>query len=153
MLKIISFSKYQILAISFFILLSCSKEPQNGVKPTDAEQYWETNVINKDFKVSKAINNGTDITASFNSWTFRMLKTDYYKGQVQASNGMDIYTGFWNCNNDYSKLEIKFPLPPTAPALFGFLNREWKFTKTAIPLLEFGPWMGTDAVVLHLLRK
>jgi hypothetical protein len=61
------------------------------------------------------------------------------------------YSGTWTSNDDYSKLIISLTTP-TPPAEFSFINRSWKFTKKAVPVLELAPWGTTEAKVLHMER-
>ena len=49
-----------------------------------------------------------------------------------------------------SKLVITLP---TTPSIFVFLNREWRFTKKALPEMELAPWGTTEPLVLHMLRQ
>jgi hypothetical protein len=61
------------------------------------------------------------------------------------------YSGTWSCNEDYSKLVISLT-SPSVPAAFGFINRSWKFTKKALPIMELAPWGTTDPKILHMRR-
>jgi len=140
--------------ITVFCFSSCSKELQNAVNGTGTstilEQYFEANVLNQNFIINLASDNGTDITANYNGYTFKMLKTDYYHGPAQATKGANTYTGTWSSNSDYSKLVITLPNTPTE---FVFLNREWRFTKKAFPQMELAPWGTTEPLVLHMIKQ
>lgn len=114
------------------------------------EQFFEANVLNKNFVISLATNNGVDISANYNGYVFKMLKTDYYHGPAQVTKGSNTYTGTWSSNSDYSKLVITLP---STPSEFIFLNREWKFTKKNPPQLELAPWGTTEPLVLHMLQQ
>lgn len=148
------FRKYSFLLLLAFCTNSCSKELQdviNGTGTSSAlEQYFEANVLNQDFIITLAVNNGTDITSSYNGYLFKMMKTDYYHGPAQVTKGTSVYAGTWSSNSDYSKLVITLP---STPVEFVFLTREWRFTKKAPPLLEMAPWGTTEPLVLHMLRK
>ena len=61
------------------------------------------------------------------------------------------YTGTWSVNEDFSKLVINI-ISPSIPIEFIFLNRAWKFTKKALPVMELAPWGSTDPKVLHMRR-
>ena len=153
--KISSLRNYFLLFfISSFCFTSCSKQLQDVVNGTGTstvlEQYFETNVLNQNFIINLATNNGVDITANYNGYIFKMLKTDYYHGPVQVTKGTNTYTGTWSSNTDYSKLVITLPATPSE---FVFLNREWKFTKKALPQMELAPWGTTEPLVLHMLRQ
>jgi hypothetical protein len=141
--------------LSLFLLLlllinaSCKK---NGSSSNNVllEQYFEANVLNKNFTVSLATDNGTDLTANYNGYVFMLLKDDYFHGPLQASKGGSVYTGSWSCNDDYGKLTIVLP---DSPAEFKFLTREWRFTSKNLPTLKLAPWGSTQAVVLHMHRQ
>ncbi len=144
-----------LLLLSFtFCFSSCTKDFQdvvNGTATSSAlEQYFEANFLNQNFVITLASDNGTDITSKYSGYTFKMLKTDFYHGPAQATKGANVYTGTWSSNNDYSKLVITLPNMP--PELV-FLNREWRFTKKAPPVLELAPWGSTEPLVLHMLKQ
>jgi hypothetical protein len=61
------------------------------------------------------------------------------------------YSGTWACNSDYGKLTINIT-QPSVPAEIGFLNREWRFTKKDLPVMELAPWGSTAPIVLHMRR-
>jgi hypothetical protein len=143
-----------LVLISSLFFISCAKDLQNAVNGTGTssilEQYFEDNVLNQPFIINLATNNGVDITANYNGYVFKMLKTDYYHGPAQVTKGTSTYTGTWSSNSDYSKLVITLP---TTPSEFVFLNREWKFTKKNPPQLELAPWGTTEPLVLHMLKQ
>lgn len=140
-----------LILIFPFCFLSCLKKealtPNTG---TLLEQYFESGVLNQNFTITLATNNGTDLTSNYSGYTFKLLKTDYYHGPMQATKGTNTYSGTWSSNEDYSKLVITLP---GTPAEFVFLTREWRFTKKELPQLELAPWGNTDPVVLHMLRQ
>ena len=96
-----------------------------------------------------AIDNGTDLTAQYNGFLFRMIKGNDYDGTMTATRNSIVYTGTWSTNVDYSKLTIV--LPVSVPE-FTFLIREWRFTRKAVPIMELAPWGTTDPKVLHMER-
>jgi len=130
----------------------CTSCKKNGNSGTNAllEQYFETNVLNRNFIVSLAQDNGTDLTANYNGYVFVLLKTDFYHGPLQATKNGTIYTGTWSSNNDYSKLVITLATPPSE---FGFLSRGWRFTSKSFPTLQLAPWGSSEALVLHMYRQ
>lgn len=140
------------VAAAIVLLLSgCSKNPLSNPQNQNAlEKYFEDNILNKDFTVHLATDNGADITADFSGFNFKLLKNTYYDGTMTATNSLFTFNGTWSSNSDYSKLVIT--LPTTIPS-FAFLNREWKFTKKALPLLELAPWGTTEPDVLHMQRQ
>jgi len=144
LIKIIS--NWFFIGMLFFI--SCKKgETSSG---SQVEQYFEANVINKDFIINFASDNGTDLTANYIDYTFRLLKTDFYHGALEAQKNSTIATGTWSSNEDYSKLIIT--LPNTPPELI-FLTRPWRFTKKRPEQLELAPWGSTEPLVLYMQRQ
>lgn len=149
----LSFRNIFFLFITTLIFISCDKKATNPTapgSPTQLEKYFEDNVISKDFIVNKAINNGVDLTANYSGYTFKLLKTDYYHGPIEAKKNTNVYAGTWSSNDDYSKLVINLP---STPSEFVFLTREWRFTSKALPQLELAPWGSTEPLVLHMLRQ
>ncbi len=141
--KIFTFS---MLAF-FLLLISCKK----GISANDPqlEQYFESNVLNKNFIVSLAIDNNTDLTSNYSNYIFVLLKSDYYHGPLKGSkNGVEII-GSWSSNSDYSKLIITFPSPP---AELSFLSRSWRFTSKSFPTLKLAPWGSNDPIQLNMTR-
>src|SRR5687767_7845940 len=130
-MKIIS--TWFFIAVVFFI--SCKKSETSG--GSLLEQYFEANVINKNFIINFASDNGTNITAKYSDYTFRLLKTDFYHGPLEAQKNSTVIPGTWSSNEDYSKLIIK--LPDSPPELI-FLTRQWRFTKKRPEQLELAPW-------------
>lgn len=150
------FYKWRFLIALFFaamilLLQSCKKD---APAPTVdlLQQYFEENVLNRDFKVSLATDNGTNLTSQYNGWLFRLLKNTFTDGPMTAVNNGQTYTGSWSCTNDYGKLTININ-QPSIPTGFPFLNRAWRFTKKDILFMELAPWGSTDPVVLHMQRQ
>lgn len=136
------------LCFMVFFFSACKKAGSNT--GSRVEKLFEENVLNKDFVVAYATNNGTDLTANYNGYTFVLLKTDYYHGDLQAKKDGAVITGSWSTNDDYSKLIITLP---ETPSDFIFLSREWRFTKKSVPLLKLAPWGTSEPLVLHMLRR
>lgn len=141
-----------VIVILFSIILlltNCSKSSIEAKAISAAQSYFEANVINRDFRVALATDNGTDLTSQYNGYTFRLMKNTSYDGPMTGTFNTSTYTGTWSCNEDYSKLVITLP---NAPSIFVWLNREWKFTKKTFPVMELAPWGTTDPLVLHMER-
>lgn len=141
------------LAIAAFILLmeGCGKGSQAPSQQL-FEKYFEENVLNRNFTVSLAQDNGTDLTAQYAGWIFVLQKSTYYDGPMKATKNGTTYTGTWSSNDDYGKLVISIT-QPTVPAEFVFLNRQWRFTKKDLPTMELAPWGSSAPVVLHMYRQ
>ncbi|MEO7264229.1 MAG: hypothetical protein ABIW38_04920 [Ferruginibacter sp.] len=140
-----------LLALLILLLQSCSKTGSAAATDDLLKQYFETNVLNRDFKVYLATDNGTDLTAQFDNYIFRLMKNTYFDGPMTGiKNGVTI-SGTWSSNEDFSKLVITLTQPATPPE-FAFINRQWRFTRKAFPVMELAPWGSTDPKVLHMMR-
>ncbi len=145
-------SRY-IIAILFAVLLlatSCKKIKEDITQDV-LQEYFDTNILNRDFKVKLATDNGTDLTAQYDGYVFRLLKSSNYDGPMTGNKNGTSITGTWHCNEDFSKLSISLTNPTTPPE-FIFLNRDWRFTKKAVPVMELAPWGSSDPKVLHMER-
>jgi hypothetical protein len=138
-----------LFATAILLLEGCKK----GDSPTEQvyEQYFEQNVLNSDFVVHLALENSVDITADYTGWVFRLLKTTYYNGPMTAVKNGVTYTGTWQCTTDYGKLTIQID-QPTIPSGFTFINREWRFAKKELPIMQFAPWGSSADTKLHMRR-
>ncbi len=128
---------------------SCSKSAVEAAQTTYLQQQFEDNILNKNFRVSLATDNGVDLTPQYTGYTFILYKSTYFSGPMTAVKNGVTYNGTWSSNDDYSKLVITFPSTPTE---FVFLNREWKFTKKSLPIMELAPWGTLEPKVLHMER-
>lgn len=145
-------SRY-IIAILFAVLLlatSC-KKTQDAITQDVLQQYFETNILNRVFIVILATDNGTDLTSQYTGYNFTLLKSTNYNGPMLGVKNGVTYTGTWSSNNDFSKLTISLT-DPTIPAEFIFLNRIWRFTKKAVPVMELAPSGSSSPIVLHMQR-
>jgi hypothetical protein len=133
-----------------FLLLCNSCKKGIGDNNSLLEKYFETNILNTNFVVSLAKDNGIDITANYNGYIFVLLKTDFYHGPMKVSKNGIVYDGTWSSNSDYSKLTITLP---NSPSEFVFLSREWRFTSKNLPTLKFAPWGSNAPVELNMLRQ
>lgn len=129
--------------------MACSKSTVEAAQTTYYQQQFEDNILNKNFRVRLATDNGADLTAQYTGYTFVLYKSTYYNGPMTGVKNGTTYNGTWSSNDDYSKLVITFS---SAPPEFVFLNREWKFTKKALPIMELAPWGTLEPKVLHMER-
>ncbi|MEP7236944.1 MAG: hypothetical protein ABI685_03730 [Ferruginibacter sp.] len=138
-----------ITALSvWFAFNGCSKSAVVEAAQTSyLQQQFEANILNKNFRVQLATDNGADLTAQYNGYSFVMYKSTYYNGSMTAIKNSITYNGTWSSNDDYSKLVISLP---STPAEFVFLVREWKFTKKSLPIMELAPWGTLEPKVLHM---
>ncbi|MEO5648505.1 MAG: hypothetical protein ABIR03_01125 [Ginsengibacter sp.] len=137
-----------LLLFSFLLLMSCKKSAEGG--NALLEQYFENNILNRNFIVSLATDNSTNLTPNYNGYIFVLLKTDFYHGPLKATKNNIVYEGTWSSNDDYSKLTIKLPATPSE---FGFLTRDWRFTSKSLPVLKLAPWYTRDPQVLNMTRQ
>lgn len=148
-------SRFIIAVIFAAILLlnsGCKKLAAAAGSRSAMESLFEENILNRNFVVKLATDNGTDLTSQFTGYNFILTKTtSYYEGPMTGTKAGTVYTGTWLCNEDFSKLTISITLPNT-PSEFNFINRSWKFTKKAFPVMELGPWGSSEPKVLHMER-
>lgn len=155
--RILSKSRLMIRSALAFIILcgllmflnGCSKAKVAEIQQSAYEKQFEDNILNKNFRVHLATDNGIDLTPQYTGYTFVLYKSTYYNGPMTAVKNAMTYNGTWSSNDDYSKLVITFPLIPPE---FIFLTREWKFTKKALPIMELAPWGNLEPKVLHMER-
>lgn len=144
-----------IIAITFALILllsSCVKDVVTNQAGDFVQVYFSENILNKNFIVKLATDNGTDYTNEYAGYTFILQKgAGYYDGAMTGTKNGVTYSGTWSSNDDYSKLVINLT-SPSIPAEFIFLNRSWKFTKKALPVMELAPWGTTEPKVLHMER-
>jgi hypothetical protein len=143
-------SRYIIAILCAVLLLATScKKAKEKITQDILQEYFDNNILNRDFIVQLATDTGTDLTAQYNGFTFRLLKNTNYDGPMTAVKDGTTYTGTWNTNDDFSKLTIALP---STPSELVFLNRPWRFTKKAVPVMELAPWGSSAAIVLHMQR-
>lgn len=138
-----------IMIASFFLLNGCSKSAIEQAQQNVLQQYFDDNILNQNYRVHLATDNGADLTAQYNGYVFRLIKGTSFDGPVTATINTTVYNGSWSTNSDYSKLTITLP---TTVAPFIFMSREWKFTHKALPIMELAPWGTTEPKVLHMER-
>ena len=140
-----------IVCATLLLLFGCKKTIENITENTLKKQF-EDNILNKTFVVDFATDNGINKTSEYTGYDFVLSKTtSYFDGPMTGTKAGIIYTGTWSCNEDFSKLVININ-SPSIPAEFVFLNRAWKFTKKALPVMELSPWGSTEPKVLHMRR-
>ncbi|MCP9750250.1 hypothetical protein [Ferruginibacter sp. HRS2-29] len=140
-----------LLSAVILFLNSCSKKDINGITGNTLEDYFESNILNRDFVVDLAIDTANDITAQYNGYVFRLFKNTLYDGPMTGIRGGNTYTGTWSSNSDYSKLTININQAPV-PAEFTFINRSWRFISKDLPVMKLSPWGSTDPKILHMRR-
>src|SRR5215212_2372349 len=92
-----------IIALASAILLFCSKCSKSVIEPVSPDlvaQYFETNILNKDFVVHLATDNGADLTAQYNGYVFKLYKNTMTDGPMTAITGSTTYNGTWSTNAD-----------------------------------------------------
>lgn len=143
-----------IIALLLAIMLlagGCKKTIEN-ISTNTLQGYFEDNILNKDFVVALATDNGVDKTSDYEGYTFILTKTtSFYDGPMTGTKAGVTYSGTWSSNEDYSKLVINVN-SPAPPAEFTFINRAWKFTKKSLPIMELAPYGTIEPKVLHMRR-
>ncbi len=140
------------LLCALLLLLSACKKTVTEVPQDTLQQYFEDNILNKEFVVNYALDSSVDRTTEFDGYSFILTRTtSYYDGPMTGTKAGVTYSGTWTSNEDYSKLVINLNTP-APPASFAFINRAWRFTKKSLPIMELSPWGSTDPKVLHMRR-
>ncbi len=145
-------SKYLIaILVTIILFFSACKKTEQVYVANVFEQYFEQNILNKNFIVNYAKDRGTDISSQFIGDTFMLFKNTYYDGPMTAIKNGITYSGTWSSNSDYGKLVINITQPST-PSEFNFINRDWRFTEKALPVMKLAPWGSTDSTALYMER-
>jgi hypothetical protein len=140
-----------IVCATMLLLFSCKKTIEN-ITENSLKKQFEDNILNKTFIVDLATDTNINKTSEYTGYDFVLSKTtSYFDGPMTGTKAGVIYTGTWSVNEDFSKLVININ-SPSIPIEFIFLNRAWKFTKKALPVMELAPWGTTDPKVLHMRR-
>lgn len=142
--------KYLCLVLFLFSGVNISCKKGGSLNNPLLEKYFETNVLNRNFVVSLAQDSSTDLTSNYSGEVFVLLETDFYHGDLKATKNGTVYTGSWSCNDDYSKLTIILPNPPSE---FTFLTRDWRFTSKNLPTMKLAPWGSTAPIALNMYRQ
>ncbi len=139
--------KILILFAGMIAFFGCKK----SIPTSMAESYFEDNVLNRNFTITYALNEGAVITGDYTGYNFLLRKgSDYYNGPLIVTKGGDIYNGTWLSNEDYGKLTIVLP---ASLEIFKFLSRDWRFTSKKLPVLKFAPWGSTANTALTMERQ
>lgn len=141
------------LLITFLISTGC-KKVQEAKTEDILEQYFEQNVLNRDFRVFFASDTGVVITPEYDGYIFRLTKdstNSNTEGRMTGVKNSITTSGRWACTENFGKLYINLTQPTTPPA-FIFLNRNWKFTQKAFPVMKLAPWGTDNPLVLHMER-
>ncbi len=141
---------FSFLACLFLLPVVSCKKALSSANKTLAEQYFETNILTRNFTVTLATDSSADLTADYAGEIFVLLETDLYHGPLQATKNGIVYNGTWSANSDYSQLIITLPNPP---AEFAFLSREWRFTSKNVPTMALAPWGSTAPIALQMTRQ
>lgn len=141
-----------VMAIFIGITGGCKKTTEN-VTNNILEQYFEQNILNRDFIVNLATDSSVDITDQFSGYKFKLFKNTLYDGPMTATNDTLIFNGTWASNADYGKLDITFNPSPDLPLSFAFINRSWRFVQKSIPIMKLAPWGTTDPKELQMERQ
>lgn len=145
-------SRYFIALLFALILISAGcKKAKEKITENILQEYFDTNILNRDFRVKLATDNGTDLTSQYDGYVFRLMKNTNYDGPMTGIKNSTTITGTWSSNEDFSKLTISLT-QPSIPTEFIFLNRPWRFTKKAVPVMELAPWGTGEPYVLHMER-
>ncbi len=136
-----------IFLLPFVFLMSCNKEKNLG---SLQEKLFEKNLLNQNFVVSYADNNGTILTNNYTGYIFILSKIDYYHGPMKATKDGISYSGTWSANDDYGKLIITLP---DIPVELKFLSRAWRFKSKSLTLLKLAPWGEGEGINVHLSKE
>lgn len=138
--------KILVIIIAATSFLACKKSADESV----AEKFFSENVLGRDFVITHAYDEDTDLTSRYSGYIFVLRKgADFYGGTLIAKKGSITYQGTWATNEQFGKLDI---LLPASPLEFGFLTRSWRFTSKSLPILKFAPW-GSDARIQLTMER
>jgi hypothetical protein len=143
-----AFFSVVILVLGIMPLTSCEKNPPT-TPPTDsvdnatsAQKAFDLLVLGKQFYMKKGIDSsGNDLTASYADQIYVLEKQTYTNGPAKVIIGTDTYTGTWQSNDDYSKLELKVEGRPD----FQFFSIPWRITTKTYTGLSMVPQDAINA--------
>ena len=145
------------VALVSILLCSFGCKKATDAKTADIlEQYFEQNVLNRDFKVNLATDTARILTPQYDGYIFRLEKDGTTNSNTTGpmtskKNGIVSCTGTWACTEEFGKLNIHLT-QPAIPAEFIFINRDWRFTEKAFPVMKLAPWGNTAPKVLYMER-
>ena len=147
-----------IICSILLLALGCKKTAETQTESL-VQQIFEQNILNRDFIVNYAANisgvDTIDITTDYTGYVFRLEKNTTTNsntdGPMNAKvNGTVVCTGTWSCTEEYGKLGISLTNPTIAS--FDFINRDWKFTEKAFPIMKLAPWGAASPKILYMER-
>lgn len=106
-----------LLLAGAFMLTACSKDDDSNNGPSAAVA---TSLKAGTWRVTSFVENGTDRTSDFSSFTFTFSSS----GAVAAANSILTATGTWATGTDDSK--HKLVLDFSTPALFDEISEDWE---------------------------
>ncbi|MEO6671458.1 MAG: hypothetical protein ABIN36_18385 [Ferruginibacter sp.] len=150
-----------LIAVLFSIILLASgcKKTAETQSESLVQQIFEQNILNRDFIVNYAANiSGTDtteITTDYDGYVYRLEKNTTTNSSTEGPmiakvNGSVVCTGTWSCTEEYGKLGINLTNPTITG--FDFINRDWKFTEKAFPIMKLAPWGAASPKILYMER-
>lgn len=139
------------LAVGIALLFSACKKAEETYVANIFEQYFEQNILNRDFIVNFAKDRGTVITDQYAGYTFKLFKNTYYDGPMTAVKGTDTLRGTWGSTPDYGKLIIQITQPASPDMTF--INRDWRFAEKALPIMKLAPWGSSEDSELYMERR
>jgi len=148
------YNKRLIIAVFCAAVLLCTgcKKIIEDIAVNQYQKYFEENILTRTFIVDLAKDSSVDKTSIYTGYNFILTKGNSLTGgPITGTRNNVTYSGTWECNADYSKLEINLTTP-AVPAEFTFINRVWRFTKKALPVMELGPSSGNEPKILHMRR-
>lgn len=117
-------------AILILFLFSCKKIVED-TQMDIAQQYFKNNILNSDFVIDSAYNNGIDVTTRFAGFKIKLLEgADLASGPITAKKADSTINGTWLATEQYGKLTVNFISPPTG---FDFFNCSWRFLEKTCP--------------------
>jgi hypothetical protein len=141
---------FSFIACLFLLPFVSCKKVLSSANTTLLEQYFETNILTRNFTVTLATDSSADITSDYSGEIFVLFETDLHHGPLKATKNGIVYTGTWSANDDYSQLTITLPNPPVE---FAFLSRIWRFTSKNVPTMALAPWGSTAPIALQMTRQ
>ncbi len=146
-------SRFMIaLACALLLLLTGCKKTVQDIQVPVLQRYFEQEILNRNYVVEYAADNGLDKTADYSGYYFILTRTNsYIDGPMIGFKGTDTIRGTWTSNDEYGFLTIDLRTPAPPPS-FSFINRKWRFVRKDVPVMQLAPWGTTEPKVLHMRR-
>ncbi len=149
MKKFLTAFLYVVVVVLGMVPLSSCEDKPPPTPPTDsvdnatsAQKAFDLLVLGKQFYMKKGIDSsGNDLTASYADQIYVLEKQTYTNGPAKVIIGTDTYTGTWQSNDDYSKLELKVEGRPD----FQFFSIPWRITTKTYTGLSMVPQDAINA--------